>query len=68
MKRLLSLALLIYIGIQIAIKCGYRQEKESDYILDMNDSIVAEKKPTLKIRNFKPDTTQYKGNWVDLQE
>lgn len=72
MKKTIYLGIFIYIGIQIALKCGYKNPPEStyteatgtliedstDYSIPRHDSLI-----------HKPDTLKnYKGNWVDIQQ
>lgn len=70
MRKTLIIGLFIYIGIQFALRCGYKNPSESEY-LDASGNIKIDTlmKTKYDTMNFKHDTTKnYKGNWVDVQQ
>jgi hypothetical protein len=67
MRKAFKWAIVIYIGIQIALHFGYKNPKESDYIIDDNITIQDSMKP-LKLTPIKPDTTPYRGNESEVDD
>lgn len=65
MNTALKYGFLIFIAIQVYILISGKRSNENDIPQDLSgDSVVINKVDTYKFN--KPDTTPYKGNWVDI--
>lgn len=67
MKKFLFWVIVIYGLISFTYYIGgYRKTTDKDFIIDTStpDSIPMKKDSTIKF--YKPDTTPYKGNWIDV--
>lgn len=68
MRKAIKWGFIIYVLIEISISLGYKKEKESDYILDTEEVLLPQEIIKDTIHFHKPDTTAYRGNWIDINE